>query len=101
MKMTEVRALKNEDLKVQADNLRRELFDTRFKGAVEQIAHPARLREMRRDIARIETVLRERVLSTQAAAKSAEPKPAAPKAPKAAAPKAAPKKAAEPKARKS
>ena len=60
MKMTEVRALKDEDLRVQASNLRREMFDTRFKGAIEQIAQPARLREMRRDVARIETVLGER-----------------------------------------
>jgi large subunit ribosomal protein L29 len=60
MKMTEVRALKDEDLRVQAANLRREIFDIRFKGAVEQIAQPARLREMRRDVARIQTVLRER-----------------------------------------
>jgi large subunit ribosomal protein L29 len=60
MKMTEVRALRNEDLLVQADNLRREIFDAMFKGAVEQIAHPAKLREMRRDIARIKTVLTER-----------------------------------------
>jgi large subunit ribosomal protein L29 len=60
MKMTEVRALKDEDLLVQEKNLRREIFDVRFKGAVEQIAQPARLREMRRDVARIRTVLRER-----------------------------------------
>ena len=60
MKMTEVRALKDEDLRVQDANLRREIFDIRFKGAVEQIAQPARLREMRRDVARIQTVLRER-----------------------------------------
>jgi large subunit ribosomal protein L29 len=60
MKMTEIRALKDEDLQVRAENLRRELFDARFKGAVEQIAHPSRLREMRRDVARIKTVLRER-----------------------------------------
>jgi large subunit ribosomal protein L29 len=60
MKMTEIRALKDEDLRVQADNLRREMFDARFKGAVEQIAHPARLREIRRDVARILTVLRQR-----------------------------------------
>lgn len=58
--MTEVRALRNEDLHVRAENLRREIFDARFKGAVEQIAQPAKLREMRRDIARINTVLRER-----------------------------------------
>jgi large subunit ribosomal protein L29 len=60
MKMTEIRALKDEDLLVRAENLRRELFDARFKGAVEQIAHPARLREIRRDVARIKTVLRQR-----------------------------------------
>jgi large subunit ribosomal protein L29 len=60
MKMTEVKALKDEDLHVRQDNLRREIFDARFKGAVEQIKHPARLREMRRDIARIQTVLRQR-----------------------------------------
>jgi large subunit ribosomal protein L29 len=60
MKMTEVRALKNDDLLVRQENLRRELFDARFKGAVEQIKHPAKLREMRKDIARIQTVLRER-----------------------------------------
>jgi large subunit ribosomal protein L29 len=60
MKMTEVRALNDDDLRVQAQNLRRELFDIRFKGAVEQITNPARLREMRRDVARIQTVLRQR-----------------------------------------
>jgi large subunit ribosomal protein L29 len=99
MKMTEVRALKDEDLKVQASNLRREMFDTRFKGAVEQIAHPARLREMRRDVARIETVLRER---ERGAKPATETKPAQPKAePKSAKPKAAEPKAKKAKARKS
>jgi large subunit ribosomal protein L29 len=60
MKMTEIRALKDEDLRVRVENLRRELFDARFKGAVEQIKHPARLRDIRRDVARILTVLRQR-----------------------------------------
>jgi large subunit ribosomal protein L29 len=66
MKMTEVRALKDEDLRVQVANLRRELFDARFKGAVEQIAHPARLKAIRRDVARILTVLRERSRKAEA-----------------------------------
>jgi large subunit ribosomal protein L29 len=60
MKMTEIRAMKDEDLLVQQENLRRELFDARFKGAVEQIAHPSRLSQIRRDVARIKTVLRQR-----------------------------------------
>ncbi len=63
MKMTEIRALAEADLRVQGEKLKRELFDHRFKDAVEQIAQPSRLREIRRDIARVNTVLRERVLA--------------------------------------
>ncbi len=60
MKMTEIRVLKDDDLRVQIATLKRELFDMRFKDAVEQIAQPSRLRDVRRDIARMNTVLRER-----------------------------------------
>ena len=67
MKMTEIRVLKEDDLRVQIANLKRELFDMRFKGAVEQIAQPSRLREVRRDIARMHTVMRERTKPGKAA----------------------------------
>jgi large subunit ribosomal protein L29 len=72
MKMTEIRAQNDEDLRVQAENLRRELFDIRFKGAIEQIAQPSRLRAMRRDIARILTVLEERANAGKAGSGKAE-----------------------------
>jgi large subunit ribosomal protein L29 len=60
VKITELRAMQDADLRQQVDKLRREIFDMRFKGAVENIPQPHRLREMRRDIARAETLLRER-----------------------------------------
>jgi large subunit ribosomal protein L29 len=68
MKMTEIRAHNDDDLKVEVEKLRRELFDLRFKGAVEQIAQPSKLRQIRRDIARIMTTLRERELAGKKAA---------------------------------
>ena len=60
MKITELRAMQDEDLVQQVDKLRREIFNMRFKGAVENIPQPHRLREMKHDIARSLTVLGER-----------------------------------------
>jgi large subunit ribosomal protein L29 len=60
VKTTEIRALQDADLTLQVDRLRREIFNMRFKGAVENIPQPHRLREMKRDIARSLTVLVER-----------------------------------------
>jgi len=54
-----------EDSEVQFDlaNLRRELFDLRFKSSAEALANPSRIRALRRQIARLETLLRERTLA--------------------------------------
>lgn len=60
MKTTEIRAMQEADLKLQVDRLRREIFNVRFKGAVENIAQPHLLREMKRDVARSLTILAER-----------------------------------------
>jgi large subunit ribosomal protein L29 len=60
VKITELRALQDDDLRQQADKLRREIFNLRFKGAVENIPQPHRLREMRREIAQALTLLAER-----------------------------------------
>ncbi|HYC77433.1 MAG TPA: 50S ribosomal protein L29 [Planctomycetota bacterium] len=60
MKSTEIRAMQEADLNLQVERLRRELFNMRFKGAVEQIQQSHRLREMKRDIARSLTELRRR-----------------------------------------
>jgi large subunit ribosomal protein L29 len=67
VKNTEIRAMQDADLALQVDRLRREIFNLRFKGAVENIPQPHRLREMKRDIARSLTVLKERTRAKEPA----------------------------------
>ncbi len=63
MTVTEIRELDNAALLVEIDTLKEELFDLRFQQAVGQLENPARLREIRKTIARIKTVITERTLS--------------------------------------
>jgi large subunit ribosomal protein L29 len=60
MKMTEIRALEPGDLQIQLDKLRRELFTMRVKASTENLDNPARIGQMRRDLARILTEKRQR-----------------------------------------
>ena len=61
--LKEIREANNTDLLVQIDTLKEELFDLRFQQALGQLENPARLREIRKTIARIKTVITERQLS--------------------------------------
>lgn len=58
----ELRGLSGEDLNSQVLELKEELFNLRFQSATGQLQSTARLREVRKDIARIYTVLQERNL---------------------------------------
>ena len=70
MKITEVRGKDVAQLELDLRTLRKEQFDLKFKGASEQNASPARFRQIRRDVARILTVLKERAAVTAAASAS-------------------------------
>ena len=59
-KMKEIRALKDDELVSEIDNLKKELFDLRFQQATGVLESPARIREIRKTIARIKTVQTER-----------------------------------------
>jgi large subunit ribosomal protein L29 len=59
MKSSELREKSVQDLRELGDERRRELFDLRFKHYTGQLLDTASLKKVRRDIARIETVLRE------------------------------------------
>lgn len=63
MKIAEVRGKDLTELRVDLQELRKELFDLRFKSTAEQVQNTARFSQIRRDIARIQTVLRERELA--------------------------------------
>ena len=58
----ELRALTADDLADKLREAKEELFNLRFQNATGQLENNARLRTVRRDIARIYTVLREREL---------------------------------------
>ena len=60
MKVSELRDLSADDLQGKLAELREERFRLRFRSATESIENPMRFRTLRRDIARIQTVLRER-----------------------------------------
>ena len=60
MNIKEVREKSNEDLKKTLDDMKVELFDLRFARATGSIDNPMRIRELKKSIARILTVLHER-----------------------------------------
>jgi len=57
MKAEDLRAQTPDQLKTQLVELRKEAFNLRFRRASGQLENTARVREVRRDIARIQTVL--------------------------------------------
>lgn len=65
MKAKEIRELSNEELIRKADDLKDELFKLRFQLATGQLENPIRIREVRRSIARVKTIIRERELQAQ------------------------------------
>ena len=60
MKATDVRARTDDELAEQLNTLGRESFNLRFQRANGQLENTSRVRQVRRDIARIKTVLGER-----------------------------------------
>ena len=63
MKLDEIRALTESDLQTRVTELQEEQFRLRFRSATETLESPLRLREVRKDIARVMTVLREKALA--------------------------------------
>ena len=59
MKASEIRELSNAELNEQLTALKAELFNLRFQHAINQLENPMRMKEVKKDIARIKTVLRQ------------------------------------------
>ena len=60
MKIGEVRDLAVEDLQARVKDLDDQLFRLRIQKSMGQLEAPAKLRTLRRDLARVKTILRER-----------------------------------------
>ncbi|MDL2235658.1 50S ribosomal protein L29 [Christensenellaceae bacterium OttesenSCG-928-L17] len=62
MKANKMRELTTEELNERERELKTELFNLRFQLATGQLNNPQRVKECKRDIARVKTLLRERQL---------------------------------------
>jgi large subunit ribosomal protein L29 len=63
MKANEIRELSLEDVKARLEELVTERFNLRFRSATESIENPMRFRAIRRNIARLQTILREKEIN--------------------------------------
>lgn len=65
MRADELRNLTDQELDQKLDEFKEELFNLRFQHATAQLNNPMRIREVRRIIARIKTIMRERELELE------------------------------------
>jgi large subunit ribosomal protein L29 len=72
MELTKIRNWSDDELKTQETQISEQLFRIRFQAKLGQNEGVQKLRELRKDIARIQTVARERVLGIHGAAPQAE-----------------------------
>jgi large subunit ribosomal protein L29 len=62
MEVREIRAMATEEIQRTLDETREELFNLRFQWSTKQLKDTNRLTQVKRDIARLKTILREREL---------------------------------------
>jgi large subunit ribosomal protein L29 len=62
LKAEEIRALKTEELTKQLEEAHQELFNLRFRAATRQLVNHREIPRVRRNIARLKTIIREREL---------------------------------------
>ena len=60
MKASEIRELTAEELDAKLKDLKSELFNLRFQHAINQLENPMRLNHVKKDIARVKTVMKQR-----------------------------------------
>jgi large subunit ribosomal protein L29 len=65
MKAEEIRALSSDEIQRKLTELKHELFNLRFQHEVGQLENPSTMKQAKRDIARIKTVLNEMALSAE------------------------------------
>ena len=65
MKATEIRTLTMDELSIRLNELKKDLFNLRFQHATNQLDNPIKIADVRRDIARVKTVIREKELAAR------------------------------------
>ena len=66
MELKKMREMSEVELNAELLKMKKDLFNLRFQHVTGQLENPLKLREMKRDIARIKTIIREKELEAQA-----------------------------------
>ena len=66
MDIKKIREMTAPELNAELEKMKKELFNLRFQHVTGQLENPVQMREVKRDIARIKTIIRENELKAQA-----------------------------------
>ena len=63
MELKKMRELTEVELNVELNKMKKELFNLRFQHVTGQLENPVKMRELKKDIARVKTIIREKELA--------------------------------------
>ena len=63
MELKKMREMTEVELNTELGKMKKELFNLRFQHVTGQLENPVKMRELKRDIARVKTILREKELA--------------------------------------
>ena len=66
MELNKIREMSDKELNAELIKLKKDLFNLRFQHVTGQLENPLKLREIKKDIARVKTIIREKELTAQA-----------------------------------
>ena len=67
MKLQEIKGKDSRELRLDLQSLRKELFELRIRSVTEEVTNTSRFRQIKKSIAQINTILREREIAEEAA----------------------------------
>ena len=65
MELNKIREMSEMELNAELLKMKKDLFNLRFQHVTGQLENPVQLRELRRDIARVKTIIREKELAAK------------------------------------
>ena len=65
MDLNAIRKMTDQERNAELERMKQELFNLRFQHVTGQLENPMRMREVRRDIARVKTIIREKELEQE------------------------------------
>ena len=63
MELKKIREMSEQELNAELNKMKKELFNLRFQHVTGQLENPVKMRELKKDIARVKTIIREKELA--------------------------------------